>query len=348
MAKPGITEDDLQLGSGLRNQNITGILIGDDDYIAVEVDIGAASGAAFDYGSGGTNAVTIISQRLPYPSTLVVYINQTDLAGGATPAAGTLSLRIDGYDQFGIYQREVTPFATVNAAPRTYIYTSKVFSFITAIEIAGTGIDSANIVDMHIGLRPTFAADDGITATVTAADWTDVGNILTETGAFAEYSFSAGDEIFIDGGTGVLLTGLYVIASRTDDDNIVLVENLLLGDVTDNSVTSGAVNTHVAQNNLGFGTGIDLAQRQGDDLHDSWQCQSLILHNINSNANTQAADNVIQLGQNVSGWQGDRNKWAFTIGSQPQGIPTTTPTKFMGLFRTLKGREHPSASNFPD
>lgn len=69
----------------------------------------------------------------------------------------------------------------------------------------------------------------------TTATWTASGNILTETGAFEDYSFVSGDVIEITDGTGAT-TGFYEVSSRTDDDNIVLSgsissSNLATGDI---------------------------------------------------------------------------------------------------------------------
>jgi len=58
-------------------------------------------------------------------------------------------------------------------------------------------------------------------ATFTTGTWN-----LFETGAFTGYTFDPGDRIYIGGGTAVT-AGYYDIASRTDNDNIVLT-----GDIT--------------------------------------------------------------------------------------------------------------------
>jgi len=60
----------------------------------------------------------------------------------------------------------------------------------------------------------------------TNATWTDGTKTLTKVGAFTAYEFVAGDTITVSAGTGVT-TGVYQIASRTDNDSIVLV-----GDIT--------------------------------------------------------------------------------------------------------------------
>jgi hypothetical protein len=55
----------------------------------------------------------------------------------------------------------------------------------------------------------------------TTATWVASTRTLTETNAFTNYTFVAGDEIEIISGTGAT-TGVYVIESKTDSSNIVL------------------------------------------------------------------------------------------------------------------------------
>jgi len=76
---------------------------------------------------------------------------------------------------------------------------------------------------------PALAADSGTgtraTITCTAATFT-IGTLnLNETAAFASYTFVSGDEIYVTGGTAVN-AGYYTIASKTDDDNIVLTADI--------------------------------------------------------------------------------------------------------------------------
>jgi hypothetical protein len=78
----------------------------------------------------------------------------------------------------------------------------------------------------------------------TTATWTASSLTLTATGAFASYTFVEGDQIEISAGTGAT-TGFYAVASRTDDDNIVLSTsiasgNLATGDIEWNIQTNSA------------------------------------------------------------------------------------------------------------
>ena len=87
----------------------------------------------------------------------------------------------------------------------------------------------------------TLQGDDEwykVTQTFTDGTWTVASKILTKTGAFASYSFTSGDKIYISGGTDFTV-GWYVISSRTDDDNIVLVAatGLSTGNETDVAAT---------------------------------------------------------------------------------------------------------------
>jgi len=67
-------------------------------------------------------------------------------------------------------------------------------------------------------------------------DWTAATKILNKTAAFASYTWASGDQIYVSAGTGVTV-GWYEIASRTDDDNIVLKDSIASSDQTDVSTT---------------------------------------------------------------------------------------------------------------
>lgn len=61
--------------------------------------------------------------------------------------------------------------------------------------------------------------------TFSDATWTESTKTLTSTGTFASYTFIDDDRVEITGGTGVT-TGFYEVASRTDDDDIVLANSI--------------------------------------------------------------------------------------------------------------------------
>ena len=73
---------------------------------------------------------------------------------------------------------------------------------------------------------------------LTAATFTTSTKNLSETNAFTGYTFVAGDQIAITGGTGVT-PDLYDIASKTDDSNIVLVADIGGTDPTDVTSSDG-------------------------------------------------------------------------------------------------------------
>lgn len=62
------------------------------------------------------------------------------------------------------------------------------------------------------------------------ATWTAATNTLTQSGAWTNYSFLAGDEIRITDGTGAT-TGVYVISSRTSANAIVLEGSIASGNL---------------------------------------------------------------------------------------------------------------------
>ncbi len=70
----------------------------------------------------------------------------------------------------------------------------------------------------------------------TTATWTAATSTLTETGAFTDYSFLAGDEIQILDGTGAT-TGVYKIASRTSANAIVLDGSIAAGDLATGDIS---------------------------------------------------------------------------------------------------------------
>lgn len=60
---------------------------------------------------------------------------------------------------------------------------------------------------------------------ITAGDWEETGLILTQTGAFTNYTFRVGDRIQITGGTNAV-AGFYTVASRVSADAITLTATI--------------------------------------------------------------------------------------------------------------------------
>lgn len=77
--------------------------------------------------------------------------------------------------------------------------------------------------------EPHYSAAGGSASSyqvaVTAATWDEASLTLTKVGGFANYTWQVGDKIRITGGTGATV-GDYEIASRTDDDSIVLSSSI--------------------------------------------------------------------------------------------------------------------------
>jgi hypothetical protein len=95
------------------------------------------------------------------------------------------------------------------------------------------------LVSMHpwewLGDRMAYLNVAG-TITLTDATWTVATLTLTKVGAFADYTFIAGDTIEITDGTSTT-TGFYEVASKTSDDAIVLTTAISAGDQTDIDAT---------------------------------------------------------------------------------------------------------------
>jgi hypothetical protein len=66
--------------------------------------------------------------------------------------------------------------------------------------------------------------------------WTVATKTLTKVGEFASYTFASGDMIRVTAGTDTTV-GWYAIASKTDNDSIVLVKSISTSDQTDISCT---------------------------------------------------------------------------------------------------------------
>lgn len=109
---------------------------------------------------------------------------------------------------------------------------------------------------------------DAIGFNLSGATYDDTGNAegerhLSSTGAFSSYTFNAGDLIALTGGAGIT-TGLYEIASKVDDDAILLVNSAgsdSSGDVTSSDGPFATINHSV--NSGGSGNTLLAA---GDDI----------------------------------------------------------------------------------
>lgn len=73
----------------------------------------------------------------------------------------------------------------------------------------------------------------------TDATWTLSTKTITATGAFANYTWAAGDHVYIRHFWHGVRWGLYEVASKTSDDAIVLTEDIADADVSESVIDSG-------------------------------------------------------------------------------------------------------------
>jgi hypothetical protein len=88
-------------------------------------------------------------------------------------------------------------------------------------------VDGATGDDTNDGL-------DNVGLALATATWTEATFTLTQVGAFAAYTFTQGDLLYVSAGTGATV-GLYEIASRVDNDSITLAETAQYPGVTNGS-----------------------------------------------------------------------------------------------------------------
>lgn len=129
------------------------------------------------------------------------------------------------------------------------------------------------------GVRVTYTAGLADPARVSialaTATWTEATRTLTQVGAFASYSFTAGDKIAITGGTGVT-PGCYLITARTDDDAIVLGE----------SISTAGIDLATGDITSAYAGMIDVP----DDLQEGVIQQAMQLHNTADTAGLEKID----------------------------------------------------------
>lgn len=109
-----------------------------------------------------------------------------------------------------------------------------------------------------------FSLTQPISVALTAATFTTATKTLTETGAFTGYTWASGDYIFITGGTGVV-AGIYEVASRTNNNTIVLVDDI--GGTNPADVTS-SVST--AGNDVNLRTFVRMAEQGSKAPTTNW------------------------------------------------------------------------------
>lgn len=147
---------------------------------------------------------------------------------------------------------------------------------------------------------------DAIGFGLVAASFTTSTKTLTKTGAFASYTFTEGDILYISGGTGVT-AGLYEIASRTSDDAIVLVADIGGTDPADVTSSDGPFSTLAhAFNNAGTG---NTSLASGDEIR---VCGTFLYTNLTTGL-------IADL--NLSG---SRGSWMKVVGCNARGVEDGT------------------------
>ncbi len=91
----------------------------------------------------------------------------------------------------------------------------------------------ANVIDGSL--------DYGNRITLATATWTVSSKTITQTAAFTNYCHQTGDKLLITGGTGAT-AGIYVIASKTSADAIVLTTDVAAGNLATGDITGYILN----------------------------------------------------------------------------------------------------------
>jgi len=176
---------------------------------------------------------------------------------------------------------------------------------------------------------------DAIGFGLSSATFTNSTKTLTSTGAFSSYTFSAGDEIYISGGTGVT-AGLYEIASKTSSDAIVLVDDI--GGTNPSDVTSSDGPFASIPHAFNTGNTGNTSLLGGDEIR---VCGTFLF---------TSATGGVEADTNLSGSYGSLTK---IVGCNSRGVEDGTvavikadgSTKFSPLFK-ISGAQYCVARNF--
>lgn len=125
-------------------------------------------------------------------------------------------------------QRTTNPTPTQPAGFYEYIHGPETFETWQSILQPGSWVDaessstwqkaSNNPMGFTIGAS-TFAVSES------SCVWDFAAKTITKVGAFAGYTFASGDQLVILSGSGIV-AGFFAIASKTDDDTIVMIEEI--------------------------------------------------------------------------------------------------------------------------
>lgn len=130
---PGTSEADCAPTSGLRRMEHTVHLESNQVANIDQAPIGGASSADVT----SWTSLALDANANPYCGTLVALIEQ------ASPVAGTVQLRIKGFDQFHQEISTVTPVVTLAAKANNFIYLPHTLAWVTSVEFLSTGLDIA-------------------------------------------------------------------------------------------------------------------------------------------------------------------------------------------------------------
>jgi len=121
----GLLEGNVAPGSGLAYRQFRMLAQSSATYFVNAQVVGAA----------GSFATFTLNNRIQaYGGTLVAQIVQ------GAPVAGTVKLRVRGYDQFHEYVDELTPTLTLAAKTNNFIYLAKVFVHVDRVDLLHTGL----------------------------------------------------------------------------------------------------------------------------------------------------------------------------------------------------------------
>lgn len=170
----GLAEHQVGAGSGLRSKFLTAKLFSDEAALIHEANPTDGTIASYETLTqpGGT-LMTAGRSKLPFPMTPCITYIQTTLPA---PGGQLVQFRVEGYDQFGDFMYEELPpvriapgnpnFGAGDPFHRTRIWTSKVFSAVTKLQIKGSGINTGDRVSLgmfwalnnsFVGSCPSFS-----------------------------------------------------------------------------------------------------------------------------------------------------------------------------------------------
>lgn len=112
----GLSEAQLTANSGVRNCSWRVVATVNPTAFATPVVMGTTVPFV---------SVPIQQQIMAVPQTPVAHIEQP------APGAFSLRLRVEGEDQYGVFQRETSPVIPIEAKQHNYVYFSRVFSRVT-------------------------------------------------------------------------------------------------------------------------------------------------------------------------------------------------------------------------